>query len=214
MSDSHLCYQATSCQSWKVLLALQRSPCLTWESWATEVTGPGSCWRSWGTSGERCPSRISGRHTHTLFPSRVWKQPPHSSPQSDDQHHTEWHHQHPAVAQYGQVLEGSACYLCDAQTGWRAPEECPVQETTNHRQAVHLVSEHQCKMESDGMISLSRSPSVDTLCLKWAPPKNKQAKLSKKWTNTRTLGNLFKSPAPATLSHLPWQCSAVPKLRV
>lgn len=56
-----------------------------------------------------------------------------SPPQPDDQHHAEWHHQHAAVAQYGEILEGSACYLCDAQTGGGAPKECPVQETTNHR---------------------------------------------------------------------------------
>lgn len=53
--------------------------------------------------------------------------------QPDDQHHAEWHHQHAAVAQHGEVLEGSARYLCDAQTGRGAPEERPVQETTNHR---------------------------------------------------------------------------------
>lgn len=124
--------------------------------------------------------------------------------QPDDQHHTEWHHQHAAVAQHGEVLERSARHLCDAQTGGGAPEERPVQETTNHRylhrcskNLLTLLQTWRQALRSPGFSCrvLSRSwfanvgcdcvslvsLSVDTMCLKWAPPKNKQAKLSKKW---------------------------------
>lgn len=53
--------------------------------------------------------------------------------QPDDQHHSEWHHQHAAVPQHGEVLEGPTRHLCDAQTGGGALEERPVQEAPHHR---------------------------------------------------------------------------------
>lgn len=81
-------------------------------------------------------------HKHYLITSDIIRHPAimltHDPPpsfhlQPDDQHHAEWHHQHAAVAQHGEILERSACYMCDTQTGGGAPEERPVQETTNHR---------------------------------------------------------------------------------
>lgn len=193
------CVQVTSCLSWRVQSVLQRSLCLISGSWATEVTGLGSCWRSWGTSGGRCPSKTSGRHNDTVSDNKLHHHPACSLfklmlirasslsvlPQPDDQHHAERHHQHAAVAQYGEVLERSARYLCDAQTSGGTPEERSVQETTNHRsaQTFHVpvsashVSNCCCSTDSWRLVSFT----VDTMCLKWAPPKNKQAKLSKKW---------------------------------
>lgn len=190
---SSTCYQVTSCQSWKVLLVLQRSPCLTWESWATEVTGPGSCWRSWGISGERCPSRISGRHAHThkhthclrdyfcyYFDSEVCNllSQMTSITQSDIISTLQslnmvkyWKGQHVICVTPKLVEE----HLKSAQ--YKKPPITGKLFNLCHR--MNPVSKQQCNTVSWRLLSLP----VDTMCLKWAPPKNKQAKLSKKWRN-------------------------------
>ncbi|OWK49869.1 Histone acetyltransferase KAT8, partial [Lonchura striata] len=66
--------------------------------------------------------------------------PVHQGPQvgpPDDQHHPDRHHQHAAVPQHGQVLEGAARHLRHAAPRRGAPQERPVQEATHHR-GLHL----------------------------------------------------------------------------
>ncbi|XP_059728749.1 histone acetyltransferase KAT8 isoform X2 [Haemorhous mexicanus] len=63
--------------------------------------------------------------------------PVHQGPQPDDQHHSDRHHQHAAVPEHGQVLEGAARHLRHAQAGGGAPQERPVQEAAHHR-GLHL----------------------------------------------------------------------------
>jgi len=54
-------------------------------------------------------------------------------PQWVDIDHPAWHHQHAAVSQHGQVLEGAARDLRHAQTRRGAPQVVPVQTSRPHR---------------------------------------------------------------------------------
>ena len=53
--------------------------------------------------------------------------------QRHDEHHTARHHQHTADTEHGEVLEGPARDLRDAQAGGGAHPQLAVQEAHDHR---------------------------------------------------------------------------------
>ncbi|XP_048709742.2 histone acetyltransferase KAT8 isoform X2 [Caretta caretta] len=65
--------------------------------------------------------------------------------QPDDQHHSERHHQHAAVPQHGEVLEGATRHLRHAQARGGASEERPVQEASHHRESSKLFASCKCR---------------------------------------------------------------------